>query len=220
MPKKSKYKNKEEKREANRLAQTRYRKTKKGKEAEAKYNKSTSRKESLKKYNRSEKNKLNQKRYNKKPETKEKNKLTQKKYRQTDKAINYRRKYQSSPKYRDYINPHRKKKYDSDLNFKIRILYSARVNQVFKRYNANKKNTFSNLLGCTVKHFKHHIEKQFKPWMTWENHSSNTWHIDHIIPCKSFNLNDKRQQKICFNYKNLRPLKAIENLKKGSKIVT
>lgn len=44
------------------------------------------------------------------------------------------------------------------------------------------------------------------------------WHVDHIIPCSSFDLTDIKQQKICFHYTNLQPLWAIDNLKKSNKI--
>ena len=185
-------KTKEEKREANRLAQARYRKTKKGKETQAKYAKSSARKKSLQRYNRSIKNKLNQKRYIQKPKAKKLRKLASKKYINSEKGRRYHREYQRTPKYQLYANTLRRKRYHSDSNFRIRLLYSSRVRQILKRYNVNKKDTFSNLLGCNVKHFKHHIEKQFEPWMTWENHAFDTWHIDHREPCKNFNLRDQK----------------------------
>lgn len=53
--------------------------------------------------------------------------------------------------------------------------------------------------------------------MTWENYGFYTWHIDHIRPCASFDLSDPEQQKICFNYKNMQPLWAHENLSKHAK---
>ena len=43
--------------------------------------------------------------------------------------------------------------------------------------------------------------------------------IDHIKPCSSFNLLDESEQLKCFNYKNLQPLWAHENLSKGDKII-
>ena len=51
--------------------------------------------------------------------------------------------------------------------------------------------------------------------MTKENYG--LWHVDHIIPCASFDLTDPKQQKICFHWSNLQPLKAIDNLKKGTR---
>ena len=49
--------------------------------------------------------------------------------------------------------------------------------------------------------------------MSWNNYE--LWHIDHIRPCSLFNLADPKEQKECFNYKNLQPLWAEENLSKG-----
>lgn len=52
--------------------------------------------------------------------------------------------------------------------------------------------------------------------MTWENYGE--WHIDHIKPCASFDLNDPEQQKLCFHYTNLQPMWAKENQKKADKL--
>jgi hypothetical protein len=57
----------------------------------------------------------------------------------------------------------------------------------------------------------------FTEGMSWDNYGE--WHIDHILPCSSFDLADIEQQKICFNYKNLQPLWAEDNLRKGAKII-
>lgn len=73
------------------------------------------------------------------------------------------------------------------------------------------------LTGCTAKHCKSHIEAQFLTGMTWNNRG--LWHVDHIKPCASFDLADPAQQRACFHYSNLRPLWALDNLKKGRKIV-
>ena len=59
------------------------------------------------------------------------------------------------------------------------------------------------------------IESQFVDGMSWDNHGE--WHIDHIRPCASFDLTDPEQQKECFNYKNLQPLWAKDNLSKGDR---
>ena len=64
--------------------------------------------------------------------------------------------------------------------------------------------------------FMKHIEKQFKPGMSWENHGK--WHIDHVKPCASFDLTQSEQQKACFSYLNMQPLWAIDNIKKGAKL--
>jgi len=82
--------------------------------------------------------------------------------------------------------------------------------------NGNAKSpTAEKLLGCTINEFIFYLECKFKEGMTWENRSLQGWHLDHIIPCSSFDLTKKREQKKCFHYTNYQPLWAEENLSKG-----
>ncbi len=53
--------------------------------------------------------------------------------------------------------------------------------------------------------------------MTWESHGT-VWHIDHIIPCVSFNLLNEDEIYKCYNYGNLQPLSVADNLSKGNKM--
>ena len=71
------------------------------------------------------------------------------------------------------------------------------------------------LIGSSVPFVRKWIESKFVDGMTWDNHGE--WHIDHIRPCASFDLTDPDQQKECFNYKNLQPLWAKDNLTKGDR---
>ena len=56
--------------------------------------------------------------------------------------------------------------------------------------------------------------------MSWDNYGE--WHVDHIKSIDNFvknhDFNDVEIQKECFNYKNLQPMWALENIKKGNKI--
>jgi len=54
--------------------------------------------------------------------------------------------------------------------------------------------------------------------MSWENYGE--WHIDHVIPCSSFDLTIEENKFKCFSWKNLRPCWANENIIKGAKILT
>ncbi len=56
-----------------------------------------------------------------------------------------------------------------------------------------------------------HIEKQFVSGMGW--HNMDRWHIDHIIPVKSFTFKavDSTDFKLCYSLHNLRPLWAEDN---------
>jgi len=70
-------------------------------------------------------------------------------------------------------------------------------------------------LGCSIDFLKLHLESKFKPGMSWDNYGK--WHIDHVRPCASFNLENHDQQKECFNWTNLQPLWAKENRSKGAR---
>ena len=74
------------------------------------------------------------------------------------------------------------------------------------------------VIGCTPSEYLENLRRQYKPGMTDDNYGTE-WHVDHIIPCSTFDLTDKKQAKICFNYKNTQPLWRIENLSKGNKIL-
>lgn len=114
-----------------------------------------------------------------------------------------------------------------------------RFTDALKNQCCNKTTSALKLLGCTIPELKQHLESQFLEGMTWGNRGPgflqkggkpildengmtilvNQWHIDHIIPCDSFNLSDIEQQKKCFHFSNLRPLWAKDNISKGAKIL-
>ena len=70
------------------------------------------------------------------------------------------------------------------------------------------------MVGCSLGELVKHLEKQFLTGMSWENFGM--WHIDHIRPCASFDLENLSQAKLCFHYSNLQPLWALDNLRKSS----
>jgi hypothetical protein len=76
------------------------------------------------------------------------------------------------------------------------------------------------LVEFTVDQLKRHLEKQFKPGMTWSNYGKNGWHIDHKIPISAFNFTSPEHIDFreCWTLKNLQPMWAKENLKKQAKI--
>ena len=116
------------------------------------------------------------------------------------------------------INLQRKTRRENDPNFKMRNTLRSRIWTVLKRRNTTRLGSTLTLLGVnSVETVIKHIEKQFKNGMTWNNHGE--WHLDHIKPCASFDLTCPVQQLACFNYKNLQPLEAFENMSKGAKII-
>ena len=107
------------------------------------------------------------------------------------------------------------KKYKTDINWNLKLRLRARLSNALRGV-AKSKNTME-LLGVPHMDFlKTWIECKFKEGMTWENR--HLWHIDHIIPCSSFDLTKPEEQAKCFHYTNLQPLWASENLSKGNRI--
>ena len=47
----------------------------------------------------------------------------------------------------------------------------------------------------------------------------SVWHIDHVVPVSTFDLEDQDQVKECFHWKNTRPMLAQENRLKFNKIL-
>ena len=108
------------------------------------------------------------------------------------------------------------KKYKTDPSFRLKSCLRTRIIHVLKK--RIKSAPTMKLLGVNnVEEVWVHLEKSFKPGMTRKNHG--LWHIDHIIPCSSFDLNKPEEQAKCFHYTNLQALWAHENLSKGNKIL-
>lgn len=72
-------------------------------------------------------------------------------------------------------------------------------------------------LGCSISELKSYLESKFTLGMTWDNHGLYGWHIDHIRPLASFDLQDLEEIKQAVHYTNLQPLWAEDNLRKHSK---
>lgn len=92
---------------------------------------------------------------------------------------------------------------------------------VYKSVSGNKKGRgWESLVGYTVEKLKKHLEKLFKPGMTWENYGQKGWHVDHIIPVSVFNFEKPEDDdfKRCWSLKNLQPLWAKENISKNNSI--
>lgn len=118
---------------------------------------------------------------------------------------------------RQLVYEQRRERYQTDLNYKLKCNLRSRLHCALKR---NKKSGGTmELLGCSIEDLKIHIESGFSEGMTWDHVLNGEIHIDHIIPCASFDLTNEEQQKECFNFRNLQPLWAKDNFKKSSKIL-
>lgn len=112
-----------------------------------------------------------------------------------------------TPQYRAMRRRMRKSKQEADLNFRLKQALRSRLHSALK--GLTRSASTMKLIGCDTGFLRLYIEARFEPWMNWANWGE--WHIDHIIPCAEFDLTKPEQQRQCFHYTNLRPLRAEDN---------
>lgn len=151
------------------------------------------------------------------PERWEKHRAAQKEYRikNKDRIKQYRDSPEVRYRRRIYNREHGRKKNATDISFKIVKNLRSRIGFALKR-NIKKSDTTKKLLGCTVDFFKDYFQSKFTEGMTWQHFMNGDIHIDHIKPCKEFDLTKTEEQQKCFHYTNLQPLWWHDNLKKGA----
>lgn len=116
---------------------------------------------------------------------------------------------------KEYTKTYSKNRKLVDPLFKLRCSISTLINISIKGKGYTKKSKTSEYLGCTFIEFKQHLQKQFTKGMTWEN--KGEWHMDHIYPVS---LAKDEEHLIKLNhYTNFQPLWALDNIKKGNKII-
>jgi hypothetical protein len=82
-----------------------------------------------------------------------------------------------------------RKRYSSDPLFRLKENFRNGILKVMK--GRTKSKSTLEILGCSLKEFKNHIESQFLPWMTWDNYGlyngelNYGWDLDHILPISS-----------------------------------
>jgi hypothetical protein len=120
-------------------------------------------------------------------------------------------------KIREYKKKYENNRLKNDPEFKLSKNIRRRISLFLQSKNTNKNNKTFNIVGCTPKQLKEHIQSQFKDNMSWENYGYYGWHIDHIIPLSSAKNIDEFYP-LC-HYSNLQPLWGEENMSKSNKII-
>jgi hypothetical protein len=149
-----------------------------------------------------------QKQYQKQYENKNKEKIS--KYQKQ-----YQKQYQKDNK--DKRKQYKNNRYQNDPAYRLTRIQRSAIYSALKAQSTTKSQHTHELLGCTSKEVKQHIENQFEYWMDWDNQGNYNgeyfigWDVDHIRPISSFDLSDPEEQKIAFSYKNLMPLCSRTN---------
>jgi hypothetical protein len=114
----------------------------------------------------------------------------------------------------------RKNKYQIDPMFRLHDNISSNIRSSLRTNNLSKNEKhWEDLVGYTLEELKTHLEKQFEPWMNWNNFGKSTipntnWSIDHIVPLSAFNFTstDDEEFKLAWGLDNLQPLDTYINL--------
>lgn len=116
-----------------------------------------------------------------------------------------------------YRSGYATKRRSVDVTYRIHTIVGNAIRYILN--GKRKSSSWTKLLGYDAVALKIHIEKQFIGDMSWGNYGT-LWHIDHIIPVSAFNITSEGDLdlKRCWALSNLRPLYAIENLKKGDSL--
>lgn len=159
-----------------------------------------------------------------------------KKYRQAhpDRVNEINRKYRQShreqvnKKQREYMIKHRKKYRQSHREYMAKWrqepknhLDRVMGNAILKALKSKKVGRrWETLVGYTVEDLIKHLEKQFEPWMNWDNYGK--WEIDHIKPRSLFRYEtaEDPEFKKCWGLQNLQPMEHIANIKKSNYFIS
>lgn len=126
----------------------------------------------------------------------------------------------SEKRYCDRNKEKLKEKWKKDgqkVHRKIKSRLSNRIKDALKAKSLRKDNNTMSYLGCSHVFLKKWFEFLFVEGMSWDN--IGQWHIDHVIPCASYDLTNEDHIKQCFSWKNIRPCWEKENLEKGSQTI-
>lgn len=122
----------------------------------------------------------------------------------------------------DKVRSYSKKMYErswQDPKFRIEASIRAGVNKGIRKGSKSARRTFE-VLGYSLSELMRHLEKQFEPGMSWDNHGIHGWHIDHRIPLDAHNYEtpDDVDFKKAWALQNLRPMWGVENISKHAKL--
>ena len=127
---------------------------------------------------------------------------------------NASRKKVGTDEMKEYQRKWFKNKRQTDVAYRISMHFSVLMHRALGKAKAGR--SWKTFVDYTLEELMSHLERQFLPGMTWEN--KGEWHIDHIVPRSSFEYEspDDPEFKQAWALTNLRPLWAIDNIRKNA----
>ena len=142
----------------------------------------------------------------------------------------YRKDYKKSDKAKASHNKYERNRRRNDPSFRLRKDISRIIRRAITKNGLIKTDSVVKYLSNSIQELKEHLEKQFEPWMTWENQgryisktwkdddsTTWTWQIDHIVPQSQFDFSKDEEIKKCWDLSNLRPYSSKLNVIEGDR---
>ncbi|MFA6325222.1 MAG: hypothetical protein WCX46_03285 [Candidatus Paceibacterota bacterium] len=151
-------------------------------------------------------------------------KESDRKYSKTESGKNVKqkaiKKFYSKEENKEKRRKYNRERIKNNIHAKLKRNISNLIWCKLKRNRGFKKDRkISECLPYTIEELKTHLENLFLKGMSWSNYGE--WHIDHKIPDSSFKYKTTEDLdfKKSWALKNLQPLWAIDNIKKGNKLI-
>jgi hypothetical protein len=103
-------------------------------------------------------------------------------------------------------------------SIRIRNILRKSLKNAIKNRLSPKPHSILKYFGCSHRELVVHLESRFHNGMNWSTYGVHGWHVDHHIPMSAFDLAREDHRMVCFNWRNLRPLGWVENIRKGNSI--
>jgi hypothetical protein len=111
-----------------------------------------------------------------------------------------------------------KERYQSDPEFRLKTQYRSRLNKII--FGGRERSRFATVVGCQPRELVGWIESQFVEGMTWETHGAidvaGSWQVDHVVPVVNGIVS--ADSDVVWNWRNMRPMWAKENYRKGTRM--
>jgi hypothetical protein len=109
---------------------------------------------------------------------------------------------------------YKRRRYNSDQDYRLLCQLKSRLSKAVGR--GRGVTALLKMAGCSPAELRQKLAEQFQFGMSWSNRSA--WHIDHVFPLCGIDTNDPVQVCAVNNWRNLRPVWAMDNWKKNRHI--
>jgi hypothetical protein len=130
------------------------------------------------------------------------------------KAWNERYRRENPEKFRQSQRDYKRRRYAEDPEYRLLCQMKSRLSKVLGRGRGVTESIAA--CGCTLGQLMQHLESQFEDGMSWDRRSE--WHIDHIYPMCAIDPSNAAHVRAVNNYRNLRPLRSVDNWRKNGKV--